>query len=78
MSDDEKTSIHRGLRGVHFDRSAICDIDGRAGKLWYRGYSIDDLAQFSSFEETAWLLINGELPTAAELEDFKRTLATYR
>lgn len=78
MSDEEKTPIHRGLRGVQFDRSAICDIDGRAGQLWYRGYSIDDLARYSSFEETAWLLINGELPTAAQLEDFKSTLAEYR
>lgn len=77
MSDEEKSTIHRGLRGVQFDRSAICDIDGRAGQLWYRGYSIDDLARFSSFEETAWLLINGELPTAAELEKFKGTLATW-
>lgn len=78
MTDEQDTRIHRGLKDVRFDRSAICDIDGRAGKLWYRGYSIDDLARHSSFEETAWLLIHGELPTADELDGFRATLAAHR
>ncbi|MBI2753032.1 MAG: citrate (Si)-synthase, partial [Betaproteobacteria bacterium] len=58
MSDEsEKIEIHRGLKGVHFDRSRVCFIDGRAGELRYRGYSIHDLAQRSSFEETCFLLL---------------------
>jgi len=57
-----KVEIHRGLQGVHFDRSRVCFIDGRAGELLYRGYSIHDLATQSTFEETCYLLLYGELP----------------
>ena len=53
----EKIEIYRGLKGVYFDRSRVCYIDGRAGELRYRGYSIHDLAERSTFEETAWLLL---------------------
>ena len=63
----EAIKIHRGLKGVYFDRSPCTFIDGRAGDLRYRGYSIHDLAENSSFEETAWLLLYGELPSAQEL-----------
>ena len=49
-------------------RSAITYIDGDAGILRYRGYPIEQLAEHASFLETAWLLFEGELPTAAELE----------
>ena len=53
MSDgDNKIQIHRGLKGVYFDRSPTSFIDGRAGTLLYRGYSIHDLAAHSTFEET--------------------------
>jgi len=45
----DKVEIHRGLQGVHFDRSRVCFIDGRAGELLYRGYSIHDLATRSTF-----------------------------
>ena len=49
-------------------RSAITYIDGDAGILRYRGYPIEQLAGQASFLETAWLLLEGELPTAGELE----------
>jgi citrate synthase len=78
MPDDEKIEIHRGLRGVYFERSGTTFIDGKAGELRYRGYSIHDLAQQSSFEETAFLLLYGELPTAAELARFDATLKAAR
>ncbi|MBI2749270.1 MAG: citrate (Si)-synthase [Burkholderiales bacterium] len=74
----EKIEIHRGLKGVHFDRSRVCFIDGRAGELRYRGYSIHDLAQRSSFEETCFLLLRGELPTRAQLEEMDAKLKTAR
>ena len=77
MADDEIT-IHRGLSGVYFDRSKTTFIDGRAGKLLYRGYGIDDLAQHSTFEETAYLLLHAELPSASELEAFDRELKSAR
>jgi citrate synthase len=78
MSAEEKIEIHRGLKGVYFERSGTTFIDGKAGELRYRGYSIHDLAEHSSFEETAYLLLHGELPTAAELAGFDRKLKAAR
>ena len=75
---DEKIQIHRGLKGVYFDRSRVCYIDGRAGELRYRGYSIHDLAQHSTFEEACYLLLKGELPTRAELDVFTAELGKAR
>jgi citrate synthase len=51
-------------------QSAITFIDGDKGILRYRGYPIDQLAEKCSFLEVAYLVLNGELPTAAELKDF--------
>ncbi len=62
---NEPIKIHRGLTGVYFDRSPCTFIDGKAGELRYRGYSIHDLAEHSSFEEAAWLLLNGNLAERA-------------
>lgn len=78
MSAEEKIEIHRGLKGVYFERSGTTFIDGKAGELRYRGYSIHDLAQHSSFEETAYLLLFGELPTAPQLADFDAKLKAAR
>ena len=78
MNEDEKVRIHRGLKGIYFERSATTFIDGKAGDLRYRGYSIHDLAAHSNFEETACLLLNGELPNASELAEFKVALAAAR
>ena len=74
----EKIEIHRGLKGVYFDRSKVCFIDGRLGELRYRGYSIHDLAERSTFEETCHLLLNGELPTPTELQAFDAQLKAAR
>ncbi len=74
----EAIKIHRGLKSVYFDRSPCTFIDGKAGELRYRGYSIHDLAEHSSFKETAWLLLNGELPTAAQLKSFDSELKAAR
>ena len=76
--DVEKTEIHRGLKGVYFDRSRVCFIDGRAGELLYRGYSIHDLAQRSTFEETCYLLLHGELPSREALATFDAGLKAAR
>ncbi len=78
MSAEEKTEIHRGLKGVYFERSGTSFIDGKAGELRYRGYSIHDLAQQSTFEETAYLLLHGELPKADELAAFDARLKAAR
>ncbi|NRB01059.1 MAG: citrate (Si)-synthase [Rhodobacteraceae bacterium] len=76
MSDTVK--IHRGLKGVFFERSDVSDIDGRAGTLVYRGYSIHDLATKSTFEEVCYLLIKGELPNASEMAEFDAALKAAR
>ena len=78
MEDEKKVQIHRGLNGVYFDRSRVCDIDGRAGELRYRGYSIHDLAEKSTFEEACYLLLHGELPTRPALEAFAGELKAAR
>jgi citrate synthase len=79
MSDTtDDAQIHRGLKGVYFDRSRVCFIDGRAGELLYRGYSIHDLAERSSFEETCYLLLHGELPSREALERFDGELKAAR
>jgi citrate synthase len=77
MADDEQ-QIHRGLNGVYFDRTSTTHIDGREGTLQYRGYSIHDLAEQSTFEETAYLLLNGELPTTELLRSFDSELKAAR
>lgn len=70
--------IHRGLKGIYFDRSGVSDIDGRAGELRYRGYSIHDLAENATFEEICHLLVHGELPTQPELAQLREQLAASR
>jgi citrate synthase len=75
---NEAIKVHRGLRGVYFDRSPCTYIDGKAGELRYRGYSIHEIAQHSTFEETAWLLLHGELPTKSELAGFDQELRAAR
>ncbi|HZA02090.1 MAG TPA: citrate/2-methylcitrate synthase, partial [Hyphomicrobiaceae bacterium] len=75
---EAEPKIHRGLKDIYFERSAATFIDGRAGDLRYRGYSIHDLAQNSTFEETAFLLLNGELPKRVELDAFDRALKEAR
>jgi len=74
----EAIKIHRGLKGVYFDRSPCTFIDGKAGELRYRGFSIHDLAEHSTFEETAWLLLNGDLPSAQQLASFDAELKAAR
>jgi len=78
MEEEKKAEIHRGLKGVYFDRTRVCDIDGRAGELRYRGYSIHDLAEHSTFEETCYLLFRGELPTRDDLARFTQELKSAR
>ena len=78
MADEGEIKIHRGLIGVHFERSPTTFIDGRAGELRYRGYSIHDLAEHSTFEETCYLLLKGALPTRAELDAFDSELKAAR
>ena len=72
------TEIQRGLEGVNVAATKLCTIDGQKGQLIYAGYDIYDLAEHASFEETAFLLWNLQLPTHQELEDLKSLLITER
>jgi citrate synthase len=68
----------RGLKGIVAADTTICDVDGELGKLIYRGYDIHELAKFSTFEETSYLLFQGELPNRVQLDDFSRLLVHHR
>jgi citrate synthase len=73
----EKTAA-RGLKGIIAADTSICDVDGDAGKLIYRGYNIHELAKSSTFEETSYLLFKGELPTSEQLTEFNKLLVHHR
>ncbi|HSS93156.1 MAG TPA: citrate/2-methylcitrate synthase [Candidatus Dormibacteraeota bacterium] len=68
-----------GLEGVVAAETAVSEVDGANGRLIYRGgYLIEDIAAVATFEETAYLLWNGELPKQGELEALRRQMAEGR
>ena len=71
---EENVELHRGLREVYIDRTTSSFIDGKGGKLYYRGYNIDVLATNCSFEEVIYLVMLGELPTETQLKNFTSEL----
>lgn len=68
----------KGLADVVAASTALSDIDGKAGRLFYRGYDIHDLAGRATFEETAYLLQRGKLPTRSELDAYGEELVRGR
>ena len=72
------SSYSPGLEGVIAGESALCQVDEGAAGLRYRGYAIGDLAEWSSFEEVAYLLLLGRLPTRSELDEFSTLLVRNR
>src|SRR5437868_158635 len=77
MTTETKPSYSPGLAGVVAGETEICWVDPNAG-LMYRGYDIHEMAQKANFEEVAYLLLKGELPSADELAAFSKALATER
>src|SRR5690242_3244475 len=73
-----QSEIRPGLADVPVAESAVSFIDGRRARLEYRGIPAEVLAKESSFEETAWLLLKGQLPTQKELADFDDQLRHHR
>ena len=67
-----------GLEGIVAGRTALSTVGKEGVGLTYRGYSIEDLASYASFEEVAWLLLRGELPTATQLAAYQQTLRGLR
>lgn len=70
-------TIDPGFKNTGSTKSAITFLDGEQGILRYRGYSIEDLAEKSSFIEVSFLLIYGELPTAEQLHHFKEDIKKH-
>ena len=70
--------ISSGLEGIYITNSSICKVDGINGRLWYRGYSIETLAENSNFEEVSYLLIYGALPNKEQMDVFSKGLKRYR
>src|SRR6202795_3049463 len=67
-----------GLEDVVATTSAICDVNGKEGRLIYRGFDIHDLAEHSTFEEVAYLLWFGRLPNKSELDKLSKELGENR
>ncbi len=78
QKDQNKISLKPGLEGVPVAQSSICAIDGNTGELQYRGYSIEELAAKSSFLETTYLLIWGNLPDSQQLKNFEQEIQMHR
>jgi citrate synthase len=80
MSTADADQYYPGLEGVIANESAIANLEGKggAGGLEYRGYRIEDLAGAVSYEETAFLLLHGDLPTASQLREFDARLRAAR
>ncbi len=79
MSGAATEQYSPGLEGVIASETAIANIEGKdgAGGLEYRGYRIEDLAGHVSYEETAFLLLHGDLPNAAQLREFDGRLRAH-
>ena len=74
----EPAEVQRGLQDVVALESRICFIDGKQGRLIYQGYDIRDLAARSTFEEVAYLLWYGRLPSATQLADLRAQFGALR
>ena len=70
--------LRPGLADVPVAESAVSFIDGKRARLEYRGIAVETLARESCFEETAWLLLKGDLPTQQQLADFDDQLRHHR
>src|SRR3954449_9618534 len=77
MGTETKPQYSPGLAGVIAGETAICWVDPAAG-LMYRGYDIHGGAEKATFEEVAYLLLNGELPNAKQLKEFTQQVASER
>ena len=70
--------IRKGLAGVVVDTTAISKVNPETNSLLYRGYPVQELAASCQFEEVAYLLWNGELPTPLQLEEFQKLERSLR
>ncbi|MDC0985521.1 citrate synthase [Gammaproteobacteria bacterium] len=78
MTDSSTHLYSPGLVGIIATESSVSNINGKKGILSYRGYSIEELAKKSTFEEASYLLLFGQLPTKTELEEFTAKVSEHR
>lgn len=78
MSEEKVVNVKKGLEGVVADTTEVSKVMPEINSLVYKGYPVQDLAENCSFEEVAYLLWNGELPTESELKSFCEKEKAYR
>ncbi len=78
IAEPEKMNVKKGLEGVVMDTSSVSKVNADTNSLVYRGYPVQDLAENCSFEEVAYLMYNGELPTTSQLNEFSKKEKSLR
>lgn len=78
IAEPEKMNVKKGLEGAVIDTSSVSKVNPDTNSLIYRGYAVQDLAENCRFEEVAYLLYRGELPTEAQLQEFEKLERSYR
>jgi len=76
-SEHKRITLDYGFANTAGCRSSVTYVNGETGELRYRGYKIEELAADATFPEVAYLLINGELPTKTELDEYEETLRNH-
>ncbi|MEM3051877.1 MAG: citrate/2-methylcitrate synthase, partial [Candidatus Caldarchaeum sp.] len=72
------SGVYKGLDNLPIKETVLSTIDGEKGKLYYVGYSVEELAEKSTYEEVCFLLLNHRLPSGSELADFTSRLVEER
>lgn len=78
VPEPEKVNTKKGLEGAVIDTSSVSKVNSDTNSLIYRGYPVQDLADHCRFEEVAYLMYHGELPTKSQLESFEKSERDYR
>lgn len=78
VPEPDKMNVKKGLEGAVIDTTSVSKVNPHTNSLIYRGYPVQDLAEHCSFEEVAYLMYNGELPTQAQLTEFTKKERGYR
>ena len=78
VAEPEKVNTKKGLEGSVIDTSSVSKVNPDTNSLIYRGYPVQDLAENCKFEEVAYLMYKGELPTATQLAEFEKLEKSYR
>ena len=78
VPEPDKVNTKKGLEGSVIDTSSVSKVNADTNSLIYRGYPVQDLAENCKFEEVAYLMYKGELPTATQLVEFEKLEKSYR